>query len=161
MGKVYYLAPDQIDQVPNLEDQGPDVLDPGPFDEFQSRLNRFHGETKGVLTRGAFISGIGNAYSDEILFASGLSAFCKSRSLEPAGLESLCVRCPKVVTEAVDVLRSRMGDDIHVKIRDFLKVHDKGGQPCPKCGNSISLLTANQRITSYCRSCQPGMLIKN
>ena len=76
-------------------------------------------------------------------------------------IPTLYVQCPKVVTEAMDVLRSRMGDDIHVKIRDFLKVHNKGVQPCPKCGNSISQLTANQRITSYCRSCQPGMLIKN
>ena len=161
MGKVYYLTQAQMDQIPNLKDQGPDVLDSGPFDEFRTRLNRFHGEIKGVLTRGEFISGIGNAYSDEILFASGLSPFRKSRSLEPAELESLYVQCSKVITEAMDILRSRMGDDIHVKIRDFLKVHNKGGQPCPKCGNSISQLTANQRITSYCRSCQPGMLIKN
>ncbi|HAJ01134.1 MAG TPA: hypothetical protein DCL97_10710 [Dehalococcoidia bacterium] len=61
----------------------------------------------------------------------------------------------------MDVLRDRMGDDIHVKIRDFLKVHRKGGQPCPNCGGKITQINANQRITSYCRHCQPGMLIKN
>ena len=161
MGKVYYLAQGQMDQVPNLAEQGPDVLDGISFEEFQSRLKRFHGEIKGVLTRGAFISGIGNAYSDEILFAARLSPFRKTRSLKPAELESLYAQCPKVVTDAMDVLRPRMGDDIHVKIRDFLKVHNKGGQPCPNCGSAISQLTANQRITSYCRKCQPGMLIKN
>ena len=95
------------------------------------------------------------------MFASGLSPFRKSRSLELAELESLYVQRLKVATATMYVIRSCMGDDIHVKIWDFLKVHNKGGQPCPKCGNSISLLTANQRITSYCRSCQPGMLIKN
>ena len=131
------------------------------FEEFQTRLKRFHGEIKGVLTRGSFISGIGNAYSDEILFAAGLSPFRKSRKLKPPELESLYNQCPKMVTDAMDVLRQRMGDDIHVKIRDFLKVHNKGGQPCPTCGNTITQLTANQRITSYCRKCQPGMLIKN
>jgi formamidopyrimidine-DNA glycosylase len=161
MGKVYYLAEEQIDQVPNLAEQGPDVLDGISFEEFQTRLKRFHGEIKGVLTRGAFISGIGNAYSDEILFAAGLSPFRKSRSLAPAELETLFDQCPKVVTDAMDVLRNRIGDEIHVKIRDFLKVHNKGGQPCPNCGGAITQLNANQRITSYCRRCQPGMLIRN
>jgi len=161
MGKVYYLAGEQMDQVPNLADQGPDVLDGISFEEFQTRLKRFHGEIKGVLTRGAFISGIGNAYSDEILFAAGLSPFRKSRSLDQSELEKLYGQCPKVVADAMDVLRARVGDDIHVKIRDFLKVHNKGGQPCPACGGAITQLNANQRITSYCRRCQPGMLIRN
>ena len=161
MGKVYYLQGDQFPQVPSLPDQGPDVLSGISFEEFGQRLKRFHGEIKGVLTRGAFISGIGNAYSDEILFAAGLSPFRKSRSLSQEELRRLYDCGPQVVQDAMGVLRQRMGDDIHVKIRDFLKVHNKGGQPCPSCGGNISQLTANQRITSYCRHCQPGMLIKN
>jgi len=63
--------------------------------------------------------------------------------------------------EAINILRERMVPDIHVKVRDFLKVHRKGGGPCPRCGHTISEITANRRITSYCRNCQPGMLIKN
>ena len=161
MGKVYYLREEQISQVPRLMEQGPDVLDGITFDEFQSRLKPFRGELKGVLTRGAFISGIGNAYADEILFSSGLSPFVKTRTLSSADLRRLYDRCPQVVEEAIGVLRQRMGEAIHVKIRDFLRVHGKGGQPCPHCGGNISQLTANQRITSYCRKCQPGMLIRN
>ena len=144
-----------------MDDQGADVLSGLSLEEFRSRLTRFHGEIKGVLTRGAFISGIGNAYSDEILFAAGLSPFRKTRSLGDQELELLHEQCRAVVLEAMDVLRDRMGDDIHVKIRDFLKVHRKGGQPCPNCGGNITQINANQRITSYCRHCQPGMLIKN
>jgi len=161
MGKVYYLRGDQFPQVPMLPDQGPDVLSGISFEEFGQRLKRFHGEIKGVLTRGAFVSGIGNAYSDEILFAAGLSPFRKSRALSKEELRRLYECGPQVVQDAIGVLRQRMGDDIHVKIRDFLKVHNKGGQPCPSCGGNISQLTANQRITSYCRHCQPGMLIRN
>ncbi len=161
MGKVYYLSGEQMSQVPGLPEQGPDVLDGVSFDEFQGRLRRFHGEIKGVLTRGAFISGIGNAYSDEILFEAGLSPFRNSRSLKVEEQRRLYECGPSVVQEAIGVLRERVGDDIHVKIRDFLKVHNKGGQPCPHCGGNISQLTANQRITSYCRRCQPGMLIRN
>ena len=161
MGKVYYVSGEQVSQIPRLEDQGPDVLDSITFQEFQNRLKKFHGEIKGVLTRGAFISGIGNAYSDEILFAAGLSPFRKSKSLSKPELQELYEQCPRVVTSAIEVLRVRVGEDIHVKVRDFLQVHNKGGQECPKCGGAITQLTANQRITSYCRKCQPGMLIKN
>ncbi len=161
MGLVYYVTEDQMSEVPRLADQGADVLSGISLGEFRSRLTRFHGEIKGVLTRGAFISGIGNAYSDEILFAAGLSPFRNARSLEDQELELLHEQCRAVVVEATEVLRDRMGGDIHVKIRDFLKVHRKGGQPCPRCGGNITQINANQRITSYCRHCQPGMLIKN
>lgn len=161
MGKVYYVNDEQLAQVPVLSEQGPDVLSAISFEEFGQRLKKFHGEIKGVLTRGAFISGIGNAYSDEILFAAGLAPFRKSRSLSQTELRRLYDTCPQVAQEAIGVLRERMGSNIHVKIRDFLKVHNKGGQPCPTCGGNISQLTANQRITSYCRRCQPGMLIRN
>ena len=58
-------------------------------------------------------------------------------------------------------MRERMGENIHIKVRDFLKVHNKGGTPCPRCGKAISQVTANRHITSYCRRCQPGMLISN
>ena len=161
MGMVYYINGEQLPQVPRLTEQGPDVLDGIPFAEFQHRLKSFHGELKGVLTRGAFISGIGNAYSDEILFAAGLSPFRKARTLDQDELARLYAQSRAVVEEAIEVLRGRVGDEIHVKIRDFLKVHRKGGQPCPRCGGNISQLTTNQRITSYCRRCQPGMLIPN
>ena len=150
-----------MSSVPRLDEQGADVWSGISLEEFWSRLTRFHGEIKGVLTRGAFISGIGNAYSDEILFAARISPFRKTRSLGDQELASLHEQCREVVLEAAGVLRGRMGNDIHVKIRDFLKVHRKGGHPCPSCGGSITQLNANQRITSYCRHCQPGMLIKN
>jgi len=167
MGKVYYIDNGetgndaQDDLVPQYTGLGPDVLSGIDFEEFQARLKKFNGEIKGVLTRGAFISGIGNAYSDEILFAAGISPFKKCRALKPDELQTLHTQCRQVLEEATEVLRERMGDDIHKKVRDFLKVHNKGGQPCPKCGGNITQLNANQRITSYCRHCQPGLLIRN
>jgi formamidopyrimidine-DNA glycosylase len=53
-----------------------------------------------------------------------------------------------------------MQEQIHLKPRDFLAVHMKAGQPCPRCGTTSSLVGANQRITNFCRSCQAGGLIK-
>ena len=168
MGKVYYInngesadGAAQDEDVPQYTTLGPDVLSGISFEEFQVRLKKFNGEIKGVLTRGAFLSGIGNAYSDEILFAAGISPFKKCRALKPDELQELHTQCRQVLEEATEVLRGRMGHDIHKKIRDFLKVHNKGGQPCPACGGNITQLNANQRITSYCRHCQPGFLVRN
>jgi formamidopyrimidine-DNA glycosylase len=161
MGKVYYISDGQEGDVPQYTELGPDVLSDISLEEFTERLKKFHGEIKGVLTRGSLVSGIGNAYSDEILFAAGIFPFRKTRSLKPQEVDELHRQCRQVLEDAIAVLRERMGDAIHHKIRDFLKVHNKGGQPCPVCGNNITQLTANQRITSYCRHCQPGMLIRN
>ena len=162
MGLVYYVEPAQLAQVPRLNEQGPDVLDDDiSFPEFKDRLRPYYGEIKGVLTRGGFISGIGNAYSDEILFSAGISPFRKRKSLSDEELMRLHHSVKQVTSDAVLVLRERMGEETHHKIRDFMQVHNKGGEPCPRCGNKISQLTANQQITSYCRRCQPGMLIKS
>ena len=161
MGRVYYVTPEQLSEVPQLDDMGPDVLAPLTFEEFQRRIAPFRGEIKGVLTRGRVVSGIGNAYADEILFAAGIYPFRKRTSMSEDELRRVHEQARAVVEEAVGQVRGRIGDDIHLKPRDFLKVHNRGGEPCPRCGARISELTANRRITSYCRTCQPGMLIGN
>ena len=161
MGMVYYVDTGQLEGIYRLEKQGVDVLSELSFEDFKAGLKKFRGEVKGVLTRGSLISGIGNAYSDEILFAAGISPFRKVGTLKEAELEQLHLQSRRVVEDAIEVLRGRMGDNIHVKIRDFLKVHGKGGEPCPVCGGNISQLNANQRMTNFCRRCQPGMLIRN
>ncbi|MBM3934262.1 MAG: hypothetical protein FJ319_08175 [SAR202 cluster bacterium] len=81
MGRVYYLQPAQVELVPQINEYGPDVLDEITFEEFRQRLKPFRGEIKGVLTNGRFISGIGNAYSDEILFAAMVYPFKKVSKL--------------------------------------------------------------------------------
>ena len=162
MGMVYYVRPDQMGQVPRVEEQGPDALDdPLTLEEFTARLKPFRGEVKGILTRGEFIGGIGNAYVDEILFAAGISPFKRRRELSQDDLRRLHQAIPRVLNDALAILRERVPPNIHVEVRDFFQVHRRGGQPCPRCGHPISELTANKRITSYCRRCQPGSLIKN
>ena len=160
MGRVYYVTGGQLGQVPQYEELGPDVLEDVTFEEFQQRLKAFHGEIKGILTRGRVMSGIGNAYADEILFAAGVYPYRKRKQLTQDELRRIHQQSRKVVQDAIATVRERMGDDIHRKVRDFLQVHNKGGQPCPRCGGTITQITANQRITSYCRRCQPGMLVR-
>lgn len=161
MGMFYYLAGDQLGLVPGLMEQGPDVLAPQSFGDFKLRLKHFHGEIKGVLTRGRVLAGIGNAYADEILFAAKIYPFRRRKQLTEPELRRLFEAARQVVEEATSTVRERMNGQLDHKLRDFLKVHNKGGQPCPDCQNQISQITANRRITSFCRRCQPGMLIKN
>lgn len=161
MGMVYYIDDEQMQEVVRLNEQGPDVLDDFSFEEFQQCLMRFHGEIKGILTRGKVISGIGNAYSDEILFAAQIYPFRRRKALSNDEVRCLYEKSRQVILDAIPKVRRRMGDDIHLKVRDFLKVHNRGGEPCPRCGSTISQITANKRITSFCRRCQPGMLFKN
>ena len=161
MGRVYYVSPDQVEQIPQYADMGPDALDePLSLDEFKDRLRPFRGEIKGIITRGRVIAGIGNAYVDEILWEAEIYPFRKKRDLSDDDLQRILDASMKVISEAVGQVREAMGGEIHRKRRDFLKVHNRGGEPCPRCGAAISQLTANQRITSYCRTCQPGLLLR-
>ena len=161
MGRVYYVSPDRMEQIPQYAEMGPDALDePLSLDDFKGRLRPFRGEIKGIITRGRVISGIGNAYVDEILWEAEIYPFRKKRDLGDDDLQRILDASAKVMRDAVDHVREAMAGDIHRKRRDFLKVHNRGGEPCPRCGTTISQLTANQRITSYCRTCQPGLLLR-
>jgi len=159
MGKVYLT--DDLAEVPGLGDLGPEALDPNlTLDVFRERLRKYRGEIKGILTRQSFVAGIGNAYADEICWRAGIYPFRKRPRLSDEEIERLYGAMHEVLNEAIATLREQVGADIHVEIRDFLKVHRKGGQPCPRCGTTISEIKARQRLTNFCRQCQPGSLIK-
>ncbi len=159
MGKVY-LTPDE-NLVPRFAEQGPEALDPEfSLEVFEERLRARRGEIKGLLTNQAVVAGIGNAYADEILFEARLYPFRKRPSLSSEEMERLYPAIRSVLAEAITTLRERVGDEIRVEVRDFLRVHGKGGSPCPRCGTTISEIKARNRLTNFCRQCQPGSMIK-
>jgi len=157
MGQLYLT--DRLGSVPEYADLGPEPFDI-TLDMFRERLRPFRGEIKGVLTRGQFVAGIGNAYADEILWAARLHPYRKRTQLTSEEVERLFAAMRSTLAEATDKVRLEMQENIHLKPRDFMAVHMKTGEPCPRCGTPISLVGANQRITNFCRSCQPGGLIK-
>ena len=157
MGQLYLTH--DLESVPDYAGMGPEPLDIS-LDEFRARLKPYRGEIKGVLTRGECVAGIGNAYADEILWAARLHPYRKRTQLTPEEVERLYAGMRSTLAESVEKVRAEMGENIHLKPRDFLAVHMKTGEPCPRCGTPISLVGANQRITNFCRTCQPGGLIK-
>ena len=159
MGKIYLTLDEAL--VPGFAGQGPEALDPElTVGVFHERLLPRRGEIKGLLTNQAVVAGIGNAYADEILFEAGLYPFRKRPSLSFDDVKRLHHSMQGVLSQAIRVLRGRVGEEIDVKIRDFLSVHGKGGNPCPRCGTPISEITARGRLTNFCRKCQPGSMIK-
>ncbi|MCH9035985.1 MAG: hypothetical protein IH860_01520 [Chloroflexi bacterium] len=155
MGKVYLVPQGQEALISRFEDMGPDALDPQvTLDLFRKRIRRHSGQIKGILVKDTFIAGIGNAYSDEILFEAGIYPFRRRPTLAEDEIEALYNSIHLVLREATETIGRRMNGRIDLKIRDFLKIHRKGQQPCPRCGHRIGEVKANQRLTNFCRNCQ-------
>lgn len=155
MGKIYLVPEANLNDIPGFEIMGPEVADESiSLEEFQSRLKRHSGQIKNILVNAKFLAGIGNAYADEVLFHAGIYPYRRRSTLKVQEIERLHLAIGEVLQEGREEVSARMGEAIHIKIRDFLKVHGKGGQPCPTCGHTISQITANQRLTNFCRQCQ-------
>ena len=157
MGKVY-LLPQGVDRaVPGLsqDEVGPEADAPAlTLDVWRERIRRHPGELKNLLRNQAFVAGIGNAYSDEVLHAARLLPFRKRSSLAPEEVDALYEGMRTTLADAIDVLRERVPPTFETQVRDFLAVHLKGGQPCPRCGTRITEVKAGGFVTSYCRGCQ-------
>ena len=157
MGKVYLLPAAAERPVPGMGpgEQGPDVDDPAlTLEEWRSRIRRHPGELKNLLRNQAFVAGIGNAYSDEILHEARLLPFRKRASLADEEVDELYAASRATLARAIDILRVRVPPTFEQQVRDFLAVHMKGGKPCPRCGTRISEVKAGGFVTSYCRGCQ-------
>lgn len=159
MGRLYLVPGRDYSSIPGFLDQGPDPLAADfTFERFLEQLKGRRGEMKGLLTNAKVISGIGNAYVDEILFEAGIYPFRKKTDLSEEELKKVYDAIPTVLNRAKQIVAERMGAQTDLKIRDFLLVHGKGGKPCPKCEQKIATIGSWQRATNFCRRCQPGLM---
>ena len=157
MGKVYLLPAGATRPVPGFDsaEQGPDADSPElTLDVWRQRIRRHPGELKPLLRNQAFVAGIGNAYSDEILHAARLSPFRKRTTLAPEEVDALYEATRSVLANAVAILRERVRPTFEAQVRDFLAVHRRGGEPCPRCGTRLSEVSSRSEATSWCRGCQ-------
>ena len=157
MGKVYLLPADTERTVPGRApgEMGPDALDPGlTADIFHERIRRHPGELKNLLRNQAFVAGIGNAYSDEILFAARLLPFRRRSTLATEEIDTLYEAMRSTLEASVTLLRERVPPTFEKQVRDHLAVHNRGGEACQRCGSRITLVSAGGFPTGYCRSCQ-------
>ena len=155
MGKIY-LAPAGVGRpIAGWEEQGPDADDAAlTLEEWRARIGRYSGEIKNLLRNQAFVAGIGNAYSDEVLWAARLAPFRKRSSLAAGEVDDLYAAVRNVLPWAIGELHDLVPPKLEVEQREFLKVHRKGGQPCPRCGTRLSQVSAGGFDTTFCRGCQ-------
>ncbi len=157
MGKVY-LMPAGVDRpIPGRgpQEMGPDALDPKlTIDAWRERIRKHPGELKTLLRNQAFVAGIGNAYSDEILFAARLLPFRKRSTLAPEEVDELYRAMRVTLADAIKLLRKRVPPTFEKQVRDHLSTHNKGGEACPRCGTRITAVTAGGFPTGFCRGCQ-------
>jgi formamidopyrimidine-DNA glycosylase len=155
MGKIYVLPGGVARPVAGWDEMGPDADDPAlTLDVWRARIGKYQGELKNVLRNQAFVAGIGNAYSDEILWAAKLAPFRKRSSLAAAEVDALYEAMREVLPWAIGELRRLVPPRLEVEQRAFLKVHRHGGDPCPRCGSKLSEVSAGGFVTTFCRTCQ-------
>jgi formamidopyrimidine-DNA glycosylase len=155
MGKVYVL-PEAVERdVAGWDALGPDADDPAlDLATWQARIRRHDGELHNLLKNQAFVAGIGNAYSDEVLWLARLAPFRKRASLAEEESERLWRASREVMAWAIAELRTRVPPRFEEQARDFLRVHLKGGQPWPRCGASLAEVSPGGFVTTWCRACQ-------
>jgi formamidopyrimidine-DNA glycosylase len=157
MGKLYLVEPDRMDTIPNWSEMGPDADDPElTLDRFRERIRRHPGELKSLLRNPRFVAGIGNAYSDEILWEARLGPLRRRSSLSDDEIARLYEAIRVVLATAVDELRELVPPQIEVQHRERLRVHLRGGEPCPRCGKPLRQIGGSE-ATTFCRTCQPPL----
>ncbi len=155
MGKLYLLPSGVARAVAGWDDQGPDADDPSlSADVWRTRIARHSGELKNLLRNQAFVAGIGNAYSDEILWDARLAPYRTRSSLAPAEIDTLYQSMRTVLARAINELHGLVPPRLEVEQRKFLSVHAKGGEACPRCGTRLSEVSAGGFVTTFCRGCQ-------
>jgi formamidopyrimidine-DNA glycosylase len=133
-----------------------DGLDP---DAFARQLNQGNHTLKRALTDPRYFSGIGNAYSDEILHRARLSPLALTRSLSPDELRRLYDATRAVLAEWTERLRVEAAGAFPEGVtafREGMAVHGRYGKPCPVCGTSVQRIRYAENETNYCPRCQTG-----
>lgn len=128
-------------------------------DEFASSLRRENHTLKRALTDPDIVSGIGNAYSDEILHLARLSPLARTQSLDDEGCTRLYAACRSTLGTWLERLRleSHSGFPSHVTaFRPEMAVHGRFGQPCPTCETRVQRIRYASNECNYCPTCQTG-----
>lgn len=129
------------------------------FGSFSTALRQDNHTLKRALTDPHLFSGIGNAYSDEILHAARLSPFKQTASLSDEELRRLYESTRQTLTRWIVMLQEDAGDEFPEKVtafREGMAVHGRYGQPCPVCGSAVQRIVYAANEANYCPDCQTG-----
>ena len=149
---------DNRNDLANFKRGGLEVLDCG-IDDFADVLRSENRSIKRALTDPNKFSGIGNAYSDEILLEAGLSPFKRTGSLSDDEIERLFQATSTILRSWVETLKKETGSKFPSKVTAFrpqMMAHGKFNEPCPKCQTKIQRVRYSENEMNYCPRCQTG-----
>ena len=129
------------------------------LEAFTEALTRRNHTLKRALTDPRLLSGIGNAYSDEILHRARMSPVKLTQRLTPEEIETLYQATRNTLTWWIEHLRQEMGDDFPEKVTAFrpeMAVHGRYDEPCPVCQSPVQRIVHASNETNYCATCQTG-----
>lgn len=145
-------------ELENLNPGGLEVFD-ATLEEFAEAIRAKNHTLKRALTDPRILSGIGNAYSDEILHDAMLSPFTLTQKLSDEDIEKLFVAIKRTLIDWVERLRAESEEKFPEKVTAFrpdMATHGKYGEPCPRCGSKIQRIRYGSNETNYCPTCQTG-----
>lgn len=149
-----YVVPD-AGEVPGVARLGPDALSI-TAEEFAAVLAGQRAQIKGVLTHQSLVSGVGNAYSDEILHAAKLSPFAIAAKLDASEVARLYTAMRDILSDAVRRSVGMKAAELKGEKRSGLQVHARTGLPCPVCQTAIREVSFADKSLQYCPTCQTG-----
>ncbi|ONH30580.1 DNA-formamidopyrimidine glycosylase family protein [Pseudofrankia asymbiotica] len=152
-----YLVRDPA-EVPGVARLGIDPFDDAFTVEALAELLTAAGraQTKGVLTDQSVLAGVGNAYSDEALWAARLSPFAPASGLGAEQVSALHAALVGVLRAAVEAAGGLAAADLKAEKKANLAVHGRTGQACPRCGDTVRQVSFADRSLQYCPTCQTG-----
>jgi len=151
-----YLVRDPA-QVPGVARLGIDPLDPGFTPEvLAGLLAGVRGQIKGVLTDQSLLAGVGNAYSDEVLWEMRMSPFKPASSLGEADVQRLHAVIVGTLRDAVGRAEGLAAKALKAEKKSGLNVHARAGLPCPRCGDTVREVSFATKALQYCPTCQTG-----
>ena len=156
MGKLYVFDAGRREVVPGLSTVGVDVLDPRAFtrERFRVLAKKRKDQVKVFLMDKTALDAMGNAYADEVLFEAGIHPKAFVRKLPDEAIDRLHGAIVKVLGEARAVIAERK-PAIDVKLRDFLKVRGRPGEPCTRCATKLRKAGVHGHDAIFCPTCQP------
>ncbi len=146
-----------VGAVPGVARLGIDPLSAGfTVDALAELLAGVRSQIKGVLTDQSLIAGVGNAYSDEVLWQVGLSPFKPAANLPEAEVARLHAAIVETLREAMVRAEGLAAGKLKAEKRSGLSVHGRTGLPCPRCGDTVREVSFATTSLQYCPTCQTG-----
>ncbi len=144
-------------EVPGVARLGVDPLsEEFTAERLEGLLAGVRAQIKGVLTDQTVIAGVGNAYSDEVLWEVGLSPFKPAASLTPEDVARLHEALVRTLREAVERSAGTAAGELKAEKKSNLNVHGRAGLPCPRCGDEVREVSFATKSLQYCATCQTG-----